>query len=225
MILLLLGPPGAGKGTQCERLMLEYKLVQLSTGDMLRAEVKSGSDLGKKAKAIMDTGKLIPDEVIIGMISDAIDLQKDASGIILDGFPRTKSQASSLDDMLLSKGLYMNCVIQLDVDDNIILKRLSGRFACANCGAGYHDTYNKPINEEKCDKCGSTSFSRRSDDKLEVVQARLKEYQAQTLPILPFYRQKGVLQLIDGSKSVEEVYEQITNIIGQGENFEKKIKH
>ena len=214
MILLLLGPPGAGKGTQCERLMLEYKLVQLSTGDMLRAEVKSGSDLGKKAKAIMDTGKLIPDEVIIGMISDAIDLQKDASGIILDGFPRTKSQASSLDDMLLSKGLYMNCVIQLDLEDNIILKRLSGRFACANCGAGYHDTYNKPINEEKCDKCGSTSFSRRSDDKLEVVQARLKEYQAQTLPILPFYRQKGVLQLIDGSKSVEEVYEQITNIIG-----------
>ena len=214
MILLLLGPPGAGKGTQCERLMLEYKLAQLSTGDMLRAEVKSGSDLGKKAKAIMDTGKLIPDEDIIGMISDAIDLQKDANGIILDGFPRTKSQASSLDDMLLSKGLYMNYVIQLDVDDNIILKRLSGRFACANCGVGYHDTYNKPINEEKCDKCGSTSFSRRSDDKLEVVQARLKEYQAQTLPILPFYRQKGVLQLIDGSKSVEEVYEQITNIIG-----------
>ena len=119
MILLLLGPPGAGKGTQCERLMLEYKLVQLSTGDMLRAEVKSGSDLGKKAKAIMDTGKLIPDEVIIGMISDAIDLQKDANGIILDGFPRTKSQASSLDDMLLSKGLDMNYAIQLDVDDNV----------------------------------------------------------------------------------------------------------
>jgi adenylate kinase len=214
MILLLLGPPGAGKGTQCERLMLEYELVQLSTGDMLRAEVKSGSDLGKKAKAIMDTGKLVPDDVIIGMISDAIDQQKEANGIILDGFPRTKSQASSLDDMLLSKGLYMNCVIQLDLEDNIILKRLSGRFACANCGTGYHDTYNKPINEEKCDKCGSTSFSRRSDDKLEVVQSRLKEYQAQTLPILSFYRQKGLLQSIDGSKSVEVVYEQIKNIIG-----------
>jgi adenylate kinase len=214
MILLLLGPPGAGKGTQCERLMQEYNLVQLSTGDMLRAEVKSGSDLGKKAKAIMDTGKLVPDEVIIAMISDVMDAQKQADGIILDGFPRTKSQAASLDDMLLSKSLNMDFVIQLDVDDDIILKRLSGRFACANCGAGYHDTYNKPINMEKCDKCGSTSFSRRSDDKLEVVQARLKEYHTQTLPILPFYRQKGVLQAIDGTKNVDEVYKQITNIIG-----------
>ena len=214
MILLLLGPPGAGKGTQCERLMQEYNLVQLSTGDMLRAEVKSGSDLGKKAKAIMDTGKLVPDEVIIAMISDVMDAQKQADGIILDGFPRTKSQASSLDDMLLSKGLNMDFVIQLDVDDDIILKRLSGRFACANCGAGYHDTYNKPINMEKCDKCGSTSFSRRSDDKLEVVQARLKEYHTQTSPILPFYRQKGVLQAIDGTRNVDEVYKQITNIIG-----------
>ena len=214
MILLLLGPPGAGKGTQCERLMQEYNLVQLSTGDMLRAEVKSGSDLGKKAKAIMDTGKLVPDEVIIAMISVVMDAQKQADGIILDGFPRTKSQAASLDDMLLSKGLNMDFVIQLDVDDDIILKRLSGRFACANCGAGYHDTYNKPINMEKCDKCGSTSFSRRSDDKLEVVQARLKEYHTQTSPILPFYRQKGVLQAIDGTRNVDEVYKQITNIIG-----------
>ena len=216
MILLLLGPPGAGKGTQCERLMSDYNLVQLATGDMLRSEVKSGSDLGKKAKAIMDNGKLVPDEVIVAMISDVMDVQNDANGIIFDGFPRTKSQAVSLDDMLLSKGLNMDFVIQLHVEDNIILKRLSGRFACANCGAGYHDTYNKPIEAGKCDKCGSSNFSRRSDDKLEVVQARLKEYHMQTSPILPFYRDKGVLQTIDGTGNVEEVYKQINNIMGQG---------
>ncbi len=216
MNLILLGPPGAGKGTQCERLVSTFDLVQLSTGDMLRAEVKSGSELGQTAKKIMDAGELVPDDLIISMISGQIDQHSDANGIILDGFPRTTAQAEALDEMFSEKSLDMDHVIQLEVDEDAIVERISGRFSCAACGAGYHDTFSMPAEEGKCDKCGSTEFSRRSDDNPEAVRSRLAAYRDQTAPILPFYSDKGVLQSVDGMGGMEEVFDQIKEIVTGG---------
>jgi adenylate kinase len=213
MNLILLGPPGAGKGTQAERLAKSADLVQLSTGEMLREEVRSGNELGKMAKRIMDSGALVPDDLIITMISNRID-GVDGKGIILDGFPRTTAQAAALDKMLADKGLRLDHVIQLKVDEDAIVERLSGRFACAKCGAGYHDTFARPKKDGVCDRCGSTEFTRRSDDNPETVRARLAAYREQTAPILPYYEQKGVLKTVDGMGAMDEVFGQIQRVIG-----------
>ncbi|MAI10575.1 MAG: adenylate kinase [Rhodospirillaceae bacterium TMED167] len=213
MNLILLGPPGAGKGTQAQRLVDTYGLVQLSTGDMLRAEVESGSELGGRAKKIMDDGQLVPDDLMIAMISGRIDAMNASDGIILDGFPRTTAQAEALDTMLDAKGLAMDHVIQLEVDEDTIIARLSGRFSCAACGAGYHDTYAKPAVEGVCDKCGSTEFARRSDDNADTVRSRLAAYNEQTAPILPYYDGKGSLKQVDGLSTMETVFGEIKGII------------
>jgi adenylate kinase len=213
MNLIVLGPPGAGKGTQCERLVDELNLVQLSTGEMLRAEVKAGSKLGQEAKKIMDLGGLVPDDLIVALISSKIDQKGSVKGFILDGFPRTMDQARSLDLMLSEKSLKMDYVIQLQVDEDTIVERLSGRFSCSECGYGYHDSFKKPIEDEKCDKCGSKNFSRRTDDNPKIVRSRLDAYKELTAPILPFYRDKGVLQSVDGMGDMEEVFNQIKEII------------
>ena len=216
MNLIILGPPGAGKGTQSEKMVETFGLVQLSTGDMLRAEVKSGSKLGNEAKNIMDLGGLAPDSLIVAMISEQIDKPSTVRGFILDGFPRTTAQARALDAMLSEKSLKMDHVIQLVVDENVIVERLSGRFSCAECGVGYHDSYKKPVEDGKCDKCGAQEFSRRSDDKPGTVRSRLVAYREQTAPIIPFYSDKGVLQSIDGMGTMEEVFGKINEIVAGG---------
>ena len=213
MNLILVGPPGAGKGTQAQRLVDTYGLVQLSTGDMLRSEVASGSDLGVRAKKIMDDGQLVPDDLMIAMISRQIDAENGSGGIILDGFPRTTGQAEALDVMLGAKGIKLDHVIQLEVDEDAIVARLSGRFACSSCGIGYHDIYAKPEVEGVCDKCGATEFSRRSDDNAETVRSRLAAYTEQTAPILPYYEEKGSLKRVNGLGGMEIVFAEIRRII------------
>ncbi len=216
MNMIILGPPGAGKGSQCERLVETYGLVQFSTGEMLRAEVKSGSKLGQTAKKLMDAGQLVRDDLIISMISNQFDQHSDAKGVILDGFPRTTAQAEALDVMLSEKGLTMDHVVQLEVCEDAMVERLSGRFSCANCGAGYHDSFRRPAEEGKCDKCGHTKFSRRSDDNPETVRSRLVAYREQSAPVLPFYQDKGVLQSVGGMGGMDEVFDQIKEIVANG---------
>jgi adenylate kinase len=213
--VILLGPPGAGKGTQAKRLEHKHGLVQLSTGDMLRAAVASGSELGRQAKKVMEAGQLMPDDIIIGMIAERIDRPDTKNGVILDGFPRTTAQAKALDKMLAERGLKLDLVIELKVDDAVLVERISGRFACAKCGAGYHDLYQRPKTEGRCDRCGSTEFVRRPDDNAETVKARLKAYHAQTAPILPYYAQRGVLRSVDGMAEIDEVAAQIEALIAR----------
>lgn len=215
MNVILLGPPGAGKGTQAKRLEERHNLVQLSTGDMLRALVASGSALGKEAKAVMDAGKLMPDKLMVQMISDRIDEPDCKDGFILDGFPRTAAQAESLDEMLAKKGLKLDRVIQLEVDEEALVGRITGRFSCTNCGAGYHDEFQRPKAEGVCDSCGGTEFRRRDDDNEATVRARLEAYHAQTAPILPYYAQAGVLQGVDGMADIDEVTRQIEGVLGR----------
>lgn len=215
MILLLMGPPGAGKGTQSKRLEESYGIVQLSTGDMLRAAVASGSDLGKKAKALMDRGDLVPDDLIIDMISARIEQDDCAKGFILDGFPRTVPQAEALAAMLADKGLSLDHAIELAVDDDAMVKRITGRYTCAKCGKGYHDEFEKPAKDGVCDKCGSTEFTRRADDKEDTVRTRLDAYHAQTAPILAYYKDQGVLSDVDGMADIDAVTAQLKGVIGQ----------
>ncbi|MAF47128.1 MAG: adenylate kinase [Rhodospirillales bacterium] len=212
MNLILLGPPGAGKGTQSERLVELYGLVQLSTGEMLREEVKLKSELGNRAKEIMDAGQLVPDELIISMISGRID-QARGNGVILDGFPRTPAQAKALDLMLVEKGMNLDRVIQIEIDEDQVVGRLTGRYSCANCGSGYHDVFNTPEVEGICDKCGSKEFLRRSDDNVETVRSRLVAYREQTAPILPYYAEAGRLSTVDGMGGPEQVFVQIKEIV------------
>lgn len=214
MNLILLGPPGAGKGTQARKLQENYGFIQLSTGDMLRAEVDSGSTLGRQAKEVMDSGDLVSDDLIIAMISSRIDQDDCSNGFILDGFPRTTGQAEALAVMLKDKGLSIDHVIELDIDDDVMVERIVGRSCCAGCGAGYHDTFQKPEKEGVCDECGGTEFIRRADDNAETVQNRLRAYHEQTAPIISYYRDKGVMESVDAMLSIDEVTKRLKAIVG-----------
>ena len=211
MNIILLGPPGAGKGTQAKRLEDKYGLVQLATGDMLRAERASGSELGKKVQAIMDSGRLVSDDIMIDLIASRIG--KAGKGFILDGFPRTVPQAEALDAMLAQKGLKLDRVIEITVDEGQLVDRLAGRFTCAKCGASYHDVNNRPRHEGVCDVCGSKDFVRRADDKPEAVKTRFEAYRAQTAPILPYYRDKAILTQVDGMADIDHVTRQISAVM------------
>lgn len=210
MNIILLGPPGAGKGTQAQRLQQERGMVQLSTGDMLRAAVASGSELGQKAKGVMERGELVSDELIVGLIQDRIAQPDCAKGFILDGFPRTVAQAKALDGMLTRGGAKLDRVIEMEVDEKALTERIVGRFSCAKCGAGYHDKFKRPKVEGVCDVCGSKEFTRRKDDNAETVKTRMAAYRAQTEPLLPYYRARGILAKVDGMAPMDDVYRQIT---------------
>lgn len=205
MNLVLLGPPGGGKGTQAKRLMEKYGLIQLSTGDMLRAAVASGSDVGKRAKAVMDAGQLVSDEIVIAIIDERLDLPDTKTGVIFDGFPRTVAQAEALDAMMSRKGRTLDHAIEIRVPDEPIVERITGRYTCAKCGAGYHDKFQHPRQEGVCDSCGGHEFSRRADDNAATVQKRLDAYHAQTAPLLPYYQQKGIYKLVDGTQEIAAV--------------------
>lgn len=215
MKLILLGPPGAGKGTQAQRLQDEYGLRQLSTGDMLRAAVASGSELGKQAKGIMEQGGLVPDALMVGLIEDRIGQPDCTQGFILDGFPRTTAQAEALDQMLAKRGWKLDHVIEMEVDEKALVERIVGRFSCAKCGAGYHDKFKRPKKEGVCDVCGGAEFTRRKDDNAETVNARMAAYRSQTAPLLPYYRARGVLRKVDGMASMDEVYRQLKAVLGK----------
>ncbi len=213
MELILLGPPGAGKGTQSKLLETRYGVAQISTGDMLRAEVKAGSPIGLEAKSVMDAGKLVSDDILIRMIGERIKRPDCAKGFILDGFPRTVPQAEALDKLLHEQAVDLDAVIELKVDEAILVERISGRFSCAKCGEGYHDEFKQPKVQGVCDVCGSAEFIRRPDDKAETVHARLEAYNAQTAPILPYYNARGRLFTVDGMAEMVEVEAQIEAVL------------
>ena len=213
MNIILLGPPGAGKGTQAQRLQQECGMVQLSTGDMLRGAVASGSELGKKAKGIMEKGELVPDALMVGLIEDRIARPDAAKGFILDGFPRTEAQAQALDKMLAKSGTKLDRVIEMEVDEKALTERIVGRFTCAKCGTGYHDKFKRPKVEGVCDVCGSREFTRRKDDTAQTMKTRMAAFRAQTEPLLPYYGAKGVLRKVDGMAGMDEVYRQIRAVL------------
>ena len=214
MNIILLGPPGAGKGTQAKELERRQSLLLLSTGDMLREAITSGSDLGIEVKSIMESGSLVPDDIMIRMISGRIEQSDDKSGFILDGFPRTTAQAEELDVMLTKKDLKIDFVIELLIQPDVLTQRISGRYNCSKCGAGYHDEFQKPSKAGICDQCGSTEFTRRSDDKPETITARLSAYEAQTAPLLPYYRKKKKLITVDAMAKIADVTSEIEKVIG-----------
>jgi adenylate kinase len=209
MNLVLLGPPGAGKGTQAKLLEDRYGLIKLSTGDMLRAAVTAGTELGREAGEIMQRGELVPDDLVIGLIAERMDADGTNRGYILDGFPRTIAQAEALDRLLAERGKRLDSVVVMEVDDDALIERITGRFACANCGEGYHDLYKQPEVPGVCDRCGSTEFVRRSDDTEEVVRSRLKAYHAQTEPLIAFYREQGKVRAVDGMADIATVQAEI----------------
>ncbi|GAB5387384.1 MAG: adenylate kinase [Alphaproteobacteria bacterium] len=215
MILILLGPPGAGKGTQARMLMDKHGLVQLSTGDMLRETVKHGGPIGEKLSRIMEAGQLVPDDLMIDMIDDRLDQDDCKTGAILDGFPRTVGQAKALDEMLERKGRKLDAVVQLKVEDEPLIRRITGRFTCAKCGEGYHEDFKAPTEDGVCDKCGNTEFSRRKDDNEETVRARLEQFHEMTAPILPYYEERGTLRSVDGMGEIMEVFTAVETAIGK----------
>ena len=215
MKIILLGPPGAGKGTQAKRLEEARGLIQLSTGDMLRAAVKAGTPVGLKAKAVMAEGKLVSDEIVIDIIRDRIQQPDCANGFILDGFPRTVPQAEALDKMLTEFGAKLDSVIEMVVDEAVMVERVAGRYTCGKCGQGYHDSFKKPSKAGVCDICGGTEFIRREDDRAETMQKRLAEFHAQTAPILPYYKSRGILRHVDGMAAIDDVTRQIEAILAE----------
>ncbi|WP_293883970.1 adenylate kinase [Sphingomonas sp.] len=214
MNIILLGPPGAGKGTQATRLVDERDMIQLSTGDMLRAARDAGTPMGLKAAAVMAAGGLVSDEIVDGLIGDKLDAMPATQGAIFDGYPRTAAQAISLDALLTARGRKLDAVIELAVDEDALIDRITGRFTCAKCGAGYHDRYKLPEVSSVCDVCGSTEFSRRPDDNAETVRTRMAEYRAKTAPILPIYEARGLLHKIDGMADIAVVSNAIEAILG-----------
>jgi adenylate kinase len=210
--IILLGPPGAGKGTQAARLQATRGMIQLSTGDMLREARASGSPIGEKVKAIMDAGELVSDAIVTALIGERLDTCADC-GAIFDGFPRTRAQAEALDLLLSERGRHLDYVIELAVDEDALVTRITGRFTCAKCGTGYHDTFRPTAVPGVCDVCGSTEFKRRPDDNEQTVRTRMEEYRAKTQPILPYYEQRGLIRRVDGMASVEEVGANIDAIL------------
>ncbi len=205
MNIILLGPPGAGKGTQATRLVDSRAMVQLSTGDMLRAAVKAGTPVGLQAKALMEAGALVPDEVVSGIIGEALDALSPDTGVIFDGYPRTEAQAHSLDTILADRKRSLDHVIELEVDEDALVERITGRFTCASCGEGYHDLFKAPKVDGECDKCQGHEFKRRPDDNEETVRTRMAEYRAKTAPILPIYEARGIVSRVDGMADMNDV--------------------
>ncbi len=212
MNIILLGPPGAGKGTQAQRLMASRGMVQLSTGDMLRAAVKAGSPVGLQAKAVMDAGELVSDDIVSALIGERLD-QGVGGGAIFDGYPRTAAQAAPLDSLLAARGMTLDHVIELEVDEAALIERVEGRYTCAKCGEGYHDRFKLPKVAGVCDVCGSTEFKRRPDDNAETVRTRMNEYRAKTAPILPIYQARGLVQRVNGMADIEHVANEIATIL------------
>jgi adenylate kinase len=213
MHLILLGPPGAGKGTQSDYLAREYGLNKLATGDMLREAAASGSELGNSVKQVMDSGGLVSDDIMINLIRECINDEASANGFILDGFPRTQGQAEALDEMLADEGKSLDHVIELEVQDDILVERVSGRFSCAKCGAGYHDSFRQPKVAGTCDECGSQQFKRRDDDNASTVSKRLEQYHEMTAPLLPYYKAKGLLRGVDGMAEINAVTAQLKSVV------------
>lgn len=214
MNIILLGPPGAGKGTQANRLVEERGMVQLSTGDMLRAAVKAGTPTGLKAKAVMEAGDLVSDAIVTGIIGEALDDLAPATGVIFDGYPRTAAQAISLDHILSSRNRSLDHVVELVVDEDALVDRITGRYTCAKCNAGYHDRHLKPVKEGVCDSCGGTEFKRRPDDNEESIRTRMSEYRGKTAPILPIYESRGLVRKVDGMADIGDVSTAIEAILG-----------
>lgn len=212
-VLILLGPPGAGKGTQARMLEESFGLVQLSTGDLLRAAVAAGTEAGKAAKAVMEAGGLVSDDIVIAILSDRLDEPDCAKGVILDGFPRTTVQADALGELLTQRGQKINAAISLEVEDSAMVERISGRFTCGNCGEGYHDTFKPTATAGTCDKCGSADMKRRADDKAETVAQRLTAYHAQTAPLIAYYENAGALTRIDAMGAIEEIASNLSNVV------------
>jgi adenylate kinase len=213
MNVILLGPPGSGKGTQAKRIEQSRGIRHLATGDMLRAATASGTEIGMRVKGIMDSGQLVPDEIMIDMIALRIAEPDCSAGFILDGFPRTVPQAQALDQMLAKRNLGLDHVILIEVDEAALIDRLAGRFSCAQCGASYHEHYRRPQTEGVCDVCGSRQFVYRPDDRPEAVRARFEVYRRQTAPILPYFRDRGLLRSVDGMADIDEVTRQIEAVL------------
>ncbi|MCZ8152655.1 MAG: adenylate kinase [Rhodobacteraceae bacterium] len=214
-VLILLGPPGAGKGTQARMLEEDFGLIQLSTGDLLRAAVAAGTEAGRQAKAVMEAGQLVSDAIVLAILKDRMAAPDVAKGVILDGFPRTDGQAAALDALLTAAGQKVTAAISLEVDDEAMVGRVAGRYTCAACGEGYHDEFKQPAVAGTCDKCGGTAFKRRADDNAETVRERLKAYHAQTAPLIAYYEGKGVLERIDAMGAIADIRRALSAIVSR----------